>query len=87
MHPAHDGLASLPFFDEFDLGTVDVLLISQYVTPFPLLAAQREVRGCWVGFGHSQDVYLLFVININESLYRVLEHFSPAPCATLVHYA
>ena len=31
MHPAYDGLASLPFYDEFDLSTVDVLLISQYV--------------------------------------------------------
>jgi len=32
MHPAYDGLASLPYYDEFDLSTVDVLLISQYVT-------------------------------------------------------
>lgn len=31
MHPAFDGLAALPYFDEFDLSTVDVLLISQYV--------------------------------------------------------
>ena len=31
MHPAYDGLASLPYYDEFDLSTVDVLLISQYV--------------------------------------------------------
>lgn len=29
MHPAYDGLAALPFYDEFDLQTVDVLLISQ----------------------------------------------------------
>jgi cleavage and polyadenylation specificity factor subunit 3 len=29
MHPAYDGLAALPFYDEFDLSTVDVLLISQ----------------------------------------------------------
>ncbi len=29
QHPAYDGLASLPFFDDFDLSTVDVLLISQ----------------------------------------------------------
>lgn len=29
QHPAYDGLAALPYFDEFDLGTVDVLLISQ----------------------------------------------------------
>jgi cleavage and polyadenylation specificity factor subunit 3 len=32
MHPAHDGFASLPYFDEFDLSTVDVLLISQSVS-------------------------------------------------------
>ncbi|KAK8210782.1 beta-lactamase-like protein [Phyllosticta capitalensis] len=29
MHPAYDGLAALPFYDEFDLSQVDVLLISQ----------------------------------------------------------
>jgi cleavage and polyadenylation specificity factor subunit 3 len=29
MHPAYEGLAALPFYDEFDLSTVDVLLISQ----------------------------------------------------------
>ena len=32
MHPAYRGLAALPYYDEFDLSTVDVLLISQYVT-------------------------------------------------------
>jgi cleavage and polyadenylation specificity factor subunit 3 len=31
MHPAKDGFAALPFFDDFDLSTVDILLISQYV--------------------------------------------------------
>lgn len=29
MHPAYEGLAALPFYDDFDLSTVDVLLISQ----------------------------------------------------------
>ena len=29
QHPAYDGLAALPYFDEFDLSTVDILLISQ----------------------------------------------------------
>jgi cleavage and polyadenylation specificity factor subunit 3 len=33
MHPAKDGFAALPFFDEFDLSTVDILLLSQYVIP------------------------------------------------------
>jgi hypothetical protein len=31
MHPAYEGLSGMPFYDEFDLSTVDVLLISQYV--------------------------------------------------------
>jgi hypothetical protein len=31
MHPAHEGLSAMPFYDDFDLSTVDVLLISQYV--------------------------------------------------------
>ena len=29
MHPAYDGINALPFYDEFDLSTVDVLLIIQ----------------------------------------------------------
>ncbi|OJJ45791.1 hypothetical protein ASPZODRAFT_17233 [Penicilliopsis zonata CBS 506.65] len=37
MHPAKEGFSALPFFDEFDLSTVDILLISQYVrTSCPL---------------------------------------------------
>jgi cleavage and polyadenylation specificity factor subunit 3 len=34
MHPAKEGFAALPFFDDFDLSTVDILLISQYVEYF-----------------------------------------------------
>lgn len=37
MHPAKEGFSALPFFDEFDLSTVDVLLISQYVHTLTLL--------------------------------------------------
>ena len=29
LHAAHEGLSAMPFYDEFDLSTVDVLLISQ----------------------------------------------------------
>lgn len=29
IHPAYDGLAALPFYDEFDLSEVDILLITQ----------------------------------------------------------
>lgn len=30
VHPAYDGLASLPFYDEYDLSKVDILLISHF---------------------------------------------------------
>lgn len=30
VHPAFDGLASLPFYDDYDLSTVDILLISHF---------------------------------------------------------
>lgn len=30
IHPAYQGLASLPFYDEFDLSKVDILLISHF---------------------------------------------------------
>jgi cleavage and polyadenylation specificity factor subunit 3 len=29
MHPGYEGLNALPYYDEFDLSTVDILLISQ----------------------------------------------------------
>lgn len=34
MHTGREGMAAMPYFDDFDLGTVDILLISQYV-PLP----------------------------------------------------
>lgn len=46
MHPAKEGFAALPFFDEFDLSTVDILLISQYVNlpfPFPFIRRKGDV--------------------------------------------
>lgn len=38
MYSGRDGIAALPYFDEFDLSTIDVLLISQYV---PLSSIER----------------------------------------------
>lgn len=41
-------MAAMPYFDDFDLGTVDILLISQYVKHSPLfLLWSREWQwGC-----------------------------------------
>lgn len=47
MHPAKEGFAALPFFDEFDLSTVDILLISQYVGLFFIF--QIFLRLAWIG--------------------------------------
>lgn len=33
IHPAYSGMAALPYFDEIDPSTIDVLLITQSVTP------------------------------------------------------
>ncbi|MCJ1229375.1 endoribonuclease ysh1 [Toensbergia leucococca] len=49
QHPAFDGLASLPYFDEFDLSTVDVLLISHFhidhASSLPYVLAKTNFRG------------------------------------------
>ncbi|SCV00527.1 LAME_0G10308g1_1 [Lachancea meyersii CBS 8951] len=49
IHPAHQGLASLPFYDEFDLSTVDVLLISHFhldhAASLPYVMQRTNFRG------------------------------------------
>ncbi|QIW96236.1 hypothetical protein AMS68_001754 [Peltaster fructicola] len=49
IHPAYDGLAALPFYDEFDLGTVDLLLITHFhmdhAASLPYVLAKTNFRG------------------------------------------
>ncbi|KAI9669175.1 MAG: endoribonuclease ysh1 [Trizodia sp. TS-e1964] len=49
VHPAFDGIASLPFYDEFDLSTVDVLLISHFhldhAASLPYVMAKTNFKG------------------------------------------
>ncbi|KAK4224977.1 beta-lactamase-like protein [Podospora fimiseda] len=49
QHPAYDGLAALPFFDNFDLSMVDVLLISHFhidhAASLPYVLAKTNFRG------------------------------------------
>ncbi|KAH6688580.1 endoribonuclease YSH1 [Plectosphaerella plurivora] len=49
QHPAYDGLAALPFFDDFDLSTVDVLLITHFhidhAASLPYVLAKTNFRG------------------------------------------
>ncbi|TAQ87405.1 hypothetical protein B7494_g4260 [Chlorociboria aeruginascens] len=49
MHPGYDGLAALPFYDDFDLSTVDVLLISHFhldhAASLPYVLAKTNFKG------------------------------------------
>ncbi|KAJ2897800.1 Endoribonuclease YSH1 [Zalerion maritima] len=49
QHPAYDGLSALPFYDDFDLSTVDVLLISHFhvdhAASLPYVLAKTNFRG------------------------------------------
>ncbi|KAL8380683.1 hypothetical protein RB595_005115 [Gaeumannomyces hyphopodioides] len=49
QHPAYDGLAALPFFDDFDLSTVDVLLITHFhidhAASLPYVLAKTNFKG------------------------------------------
>ncbi|KAI9734195.1 MAG: endoribonuclease ysh1, partial [Claussenomyces sp. TS43310] len=49
MHPAYDGLAGLPFYDDFDLSTVDVLLISHFhidhAASLPYVLSKTNFKG------------------------------------------
>ena len=44
MHTGREGMAAMPYFDDFDLGTVDILLISQYVHITPSLLYLSESK-------------------------------------------
>lgn len=49
MHPAKDGFAALPFFDDFDLSTVDILLITHFhldhAAALPYVLSKTNFKG------------------------------------------
>lgn len=49
VHPAYNGLAALPFYDEYDLSTVDILLISHFhldhAASLPYVMQKTDFRG------------------------------------------
>jgi cleavage and polyadenylation specificity factor subunit 3 len=49
MHPAYEGLSGMPFYDEFDLSTVDVLLISHFhvdhAASLPYVLSKTNFKG------------------------------------------
>lgn len=49
MHTGREGMAAMPYFDDFDLGTVDILLISHFhldhAAALPYVLAKTNFRG------------------------------------------
>ncbi|KAF8462909.1 beta-lactamase-like protein [Kalaharituber pfeilii] len=89
VHPAYEGLASLPFYDEFDLGSVDVLLISHFhvdhAASLPYVMTKTNFRGR-VFMTHATKAIYKWLIqdsvrvsNIHnpfESLYSESDHLT-----------
>lgn len=59
MHPAYEGLSAMPFYDDFDLSTVDVLLISQYVPTHSVLASRWRIPGISLQSDFRRTFWLL----------------------------
>jgi hypothetical protein len=62
MHTGKEGTEAMPYFDTFDLETIDILLISQYVLPFPCKIQVDEELGdrmsnyiCFTNVEDKQD--------------------------------
>jgi hypothetical protein len=74
MHPAKEGFSALPFFDEFDLSTVDVLLISQYVHLFYLHNIWNHGKHDWAFYIYPYEAGLF------GSLLPQLPQWNTFPC-------
>lgn len=68
IHPAYSGMAALPYFDEIDPSTIDVLLVTQYVVFlfFPPSAA-LFLFGGWGPFGVGDEVSISGLIMLMEN--------------------
>jgi len=85
MHTGREGMSAMPYFDDFDLSTVDILLISQYVSPFstqlcylptPLSDIEETPRkkGLEVPcLGHKLDLQIqISIVSIAQSTNTIL---------------
>ncbi|KAF2461911.1 metallo-beta-lactamase superfamily protein [Lineolata rhizophorae] len=102
MHPAYDGLQALPFYDEFDLSTVDVLLISHFhidhAASLPYVLAKTNFRGRVFMTHPTKAIYKWLlqdsvrVGNMNSSaenrtsLYTEADHLNTFPLIEAIDY-
>ncbi|KAF8251169.1 Metallo-hydrolase/oxidoreductase [Wilcoxina mikolae CBS 423.85] len=89
VHPAYDGLAALPFYDEFDLSTVDVLLISHFhldhAASLPYVMSKTTFKGRVFMTHPTKAIYKWLiqdsirvgnVHNTADNLYTEADHLS-----------
>ncbi|KAL9100951.1 MAG: hypothetical protein Q9163_003736 [Psora crenata] len=102
QHPAYDGLAALPYFDEFDLSQVDVLLISHFhldhASALPYVLAKTNFRGRVFMTHPTKAIYKWLiqdsvrVQNLSSSsdqrttLYTEADHLSTFPQIEAIDY-
>ncbi|KAF2492425.1 endoribonuclease YSH1 [Lophium mytilinum] len=102
MHPAFEGLAALPFYDEFDLSTVDVLLISHFhidhAASLPYVLSKTNFKGRVFMTHPTKAIYKWLVQdsvrvgNISSSaeqkvqLYTEADHLSTFPMIEAIDY-
>ncbi|KAL0259362.1 endoribonuclease ysh1 [Diplodia seriata] len=102
MHPAYDGLAALPFYDEFDLSQVDVLLISHFhidhAASLPYVLSKTNFKGRVFMTHPTKAIYKWLIQdsvrvgNISSSsesriqLYTEADHLSTFPQIEAIDY-
>ncbi|KAJ5704264.1 Endoribonuclease ysh1 [Penicillium malachiteum] len=102
MHPAKEGFSALPFFDEFDLSTVDVLLISHFhvdhSSALPYVLSKTNFKGR-VFMTHATKAIYKWLIQDNvrvsntssssdqrTTLYTERDHLSTLPLIETIDF-
>ncbi|KAF3398258.1 Endoribonuclease ysh1 [Penicillium rolfsii] len=102
MHPAKEGFSALPFFDEFDLSTVDILLISHFhvdhSSALPYVLSKTNFKGR-VFMTHATKAIYKWLIQDNvrvsntssssdqrTSLYTERDHLSTLPLIETIDF-
>ncbi|PGH21455.1 endoribonuclease ysh1 [Polytolypa hystricis UAMH7299] len=102
MHPAKDGFAALPFFDDFDLSTVDILLISHFhldhAGSLPYVLSKSNFKGR-VFMTHATKAIYKWLIQDNvrvsntssssdqrTTLYNERDHLSTLPMIEAIDF-
>lgn len=79
MYSGRDGIAALPYFDEFDLSTIDVLLISQYV---PLYSPSISI---YKSFLSTTEVVVLWIREKKSQMSNCYNVLDRDACSSIMY--